>query len=566
MTGSPLEAADPIARDRALLAAAQQRGPLATLAAFVKLSGPGWLQSAITLGGGSLAGSLYLGVLGGYEMLWLQPLMMILGVIMLSAIAYVTLSTGEKPFGAINRHINPVLGWGWLLAATMANLVWAMPQFSLGTAAIQQNLLPDVPALAGRTGEWLCAGLLFLVSAIVIWFYDSGSRGVKIFERILKGMVGVVVVSFFGVVAAMTAKGQLDWVRIMAGFVPDVSLLWRPAGSLQPFIKASGDPGYWQALILGQQREVMIAAAATAVGINMTFLLPYSMLRKGWDRTFRGLAAFDLSTGLFIPFVLATSCVVIAAASQFHGQAATAAATVPAAQASGQYRGNLEKRLAAELGPEAVGKLSPTELDARLDALPEADRQLAAMLVKRDAFDLAKALENLFGAGGLTQKVFGIGVLGMAVSTIIILMLINGFCVTELAGASAGGGLRRLGSMLPGVTGALGFLYLWNNAAAKFWLAVPTSNFGMALLPIAYVTFFLMMNSRSLLGDAMPTGGRRLAFNLAMLVAIAVAAVGAGLSIWTNVRWWGVGLAAGFIGLVALVSLLRPASGRADRG
>jgi len=565
MTAPNSESSDPIARDRALLAEAQERGLLATLAAFVKLSGPGWLQSAITLGGGSLAGSLYLGVLGGYEMLWLQPLMMILGVIMLSAIAYVTLSTGARPFGAINRHINPVLGWGWLVAATMANLVWAMPQFSLGTAAIQQNLLPGVPAFAGRSGEWLCAGLLFLVSAIVIWFYDSGSRGVKIFERILKSMVGVVVVSFFGVVAAMTAKGQLDWGRIAAGFVPDISLLWRPATSLGSFIEASGDPGYWTGLILGQQREVMIAAAATAVGINMTFLLPYSMLRKGWDRTFRGLAAFDLSTGLFIPFVLATSCVVIAAASQFHGQAATATAAMPAAQATGQYRANLEKRLAADLGPEAMAKLVPAELDAKLDALPEADRQLAAMLVKRDAFDLAKALENLFGAGGLTQRVFGIGVLGMAVSTIIILMLINGFCITEMLGAPAGGGLHRLGSMLPGITGALGFLYLWNNAAAKFWLAVPTSNFGMALLPIAYVTFFLMMNSRSLLGDAMPTGGRRLVFNLAMLVAIAVAAVGAGLSIWTNVRWWGVGLAAGFIGLVAVTSLLRGPRAAAER-
>jgi len=298
---------DALARDRELLEAARRRGPLATLAAFVKLSGPGWLQSAITLGGGSLAGSLYLGVLGGYDLLWLQPLMMILGVVMLSAIAYVTLSTGEKPFGAINRHISPVLGWGWIIAATMANLVWAMPQFSLGTAAIQQNLLPDLPLVAGRNGEWVCAGLLFLLAAVVIWFYDSGSRGVKVFERILKAMVGVVVVSFFGVVAAMTAQGQLDWGRIAAGFVPDLSLLWRPVSDLQGFIDASGNPAYWSQLILGQQRSVMIAAAATAVGINMTFLLPYSMLRKGWDRSFRGLAAFDLSTGLFIPFLLATS-------------------------------------------------------------------------------------------------------------------------------------------------------------------------------------------------------------------------------------------------------------------
>lgn len=554
---------DALARDRELLEAARGRGSLATLAAFVKLSGPGWLQSAITLGGGSLAGSLYLGVLSGYELLWLQPLMMILGIVMLSAIAYVTLSTGEKPFGAINRHLSPVLGWGWLIAASMANLVWAMPQFSLGTAAIQQNLLPDVPAFAGRSGEWLSAGLLLVVSAVIIWFYDSGSRGVKIFEWILKGMVAVVVVSFFGVVAAMTAKGQLDWSRIAAGFVPDISLLWRPVSDLQGFIDASGDPAYWNTLILGQQRSVMVAAAATAVGINMTFLLPYSMLRKGWNRSFRGLAVFDLSTGLFIPFVLATSCVVIAAASQFHGQAATAAAVVPAAEAKGQFRKNLEARLSAELGAQAVQALPPAELEARLDALPEADRQLAAMLVQRDAFDLAKALENLFGAGGLTQRVFGIGVLGMALSTIIILMLINGFCVTEMLGVPSGGPIHRLGSLLPGITGALGFLYLWNNAAAKFWLAVPTSNFGMALLPIAYVTFFLMMNSRTLLGDAMPTGVRRLAFNLAMLVAIAAATVGAGLSIWTNLGWQGVAAVAAFIAVAAVAGLWRkPQPGR----
>ena len=554
---------DELSRDRELLEAARGRGSLATLAAFVKLSGPGWLQSAITLGGGSLAGSLYLGVLSGYELLWLQPLMMILGIVMLSAIAYVTLSTGEKPFGAINRHLSPVLGWGWLIAASMANLVWAMPQFSLGTAAIQQNLLPDVPAFAGRSGEWFSAGLLLVVSAVIIWFYDSGSRGVKIFEWILKGMVAVIVVSFFGVVAAMTAKGQLDWGRIAAGFVPDISLLWRPVAELQSFIDASGDPAYWNTLILGQQRNVMVAAAATAVGINMTFLLPYSMLRKGWNRSFRGLAVFDLATGLFIPFVLAISCVVIAAASQFHGQAATAAAVVPAAEAKGQFRKNLEARLSAELGVQAVQALPPAELEARLDALPEADRQLAAMLVQRDAFDLAKALENLFGAGGLTQRVFGIGVLGMALSTIIILMLINGFCVTEMLGVPSGGPIHRLGSLLPGITGALGFLYLWNNAAAKFWLAVPTSNFGMALLPIAYVTFFLMMNSRTLLGDAMPTGIRRLAFNLAMLVAIAAATVGAGLSIWTNLGWQGVAAVAAFIAVAALAGLWRkPQPGR----
>ena len=126
-----------IQKDRQLLMSAKEKGQAATLAAYIKLSGPGWLQSAITLGGGSLASSLYLGVLVGFSLLWLQPLAMMLGIVMLSAIAYVTLSTGQRPFAAINQHVNPVLGWGWLIATMMANLVWSMPQFALGTAAIQ---------------------------------------------------------------------------------------------------------------------------------------------------------------------------------------------------------------------------------------------------------------------------------------------------------------------------------------------------------------------------------------------------------------------------------------------
>ena len=59
------ETDDPIVRDRELLAAAEAAGGWKKYRTFMRLSGPGWLQSAITLGGGSLAGSLYLGVLGG---------------------------------------------------------------------------------------------------------------------------------------------------------------------------------------------------------------------------------------------------------------------------------------------------------------------------------------------------------------------------------------------------------------------------------------------------------------------------------------------------------------------
>jgi hypothetical protein len=296
------------------------------------------------------------------------------------------------------------------------------------------------------------------------------------------------------------------------------------------------------------------------VGINMTFLLPYSMLRKGWGRAHRGLATFDLSIGLFLPFFLATTCVVIASASQFHGKYDEGLIDLPAAKIQGAYAGNLESRLKAEVGAEAFGTLSPEDKNSRLDALPKVDKQLAAMLVKRNATALADSLENLTGNKAVSQIVFGIGVVGMAVSTIIILMLINGFTFTEMLGAKIGGAKHRIGAMLPGFTGLLGYLWFWRGDKPDFWLAVPTSVFGMVLLPIAYISFFLMINSKKLMGDAMPKGGKRVALNIAMLVALTAATIGAGGAIWSKVQWAGVTAVGVFILAAVVAHFLR--SGR----
>jgi len=84
---------------------------------------------------------MYLGIVAGVSMIWVQPFAMILGVIMLSAISYV-----------INKHINPVLGWSWLIASLLATMVWAMPQYSLCFGVLEQNLLPSL-----FTGEGLLA-------------------------------------------------------------------------------------------------------------------------------------------------------------------------------------------------------------------------------------------------------------------------------------------------------------------------------------------------------------------------------------------------------------------------
>ena len=557
--------------ERRLIVEARPKGKLAVLGAYTRLSGPGWLQSAITLGGGSLAGSLYLGVLGGTALLWAQPVAMILGVIMLSAIGYVTLSTGERPFQAINRHVNPVLGWGWVIATMMANLVWSLPQFSLGAAALRQNLMPGLlgsEAMSDTAGKLVACGGILAICVAVVWFYDSGKKGIRLFEYLLKAMVGVIVLCFFGVVIKMSLTGDgLEWGRILGGFIPDLQMLTQPAEAFQPVIAqvAPAFQEFWTSMIVGQQRDVMITVTATAVGINMTFLLPYSMLKRGWDKDFRGLAIFDLSTGLFVPFILATSCVVIASASRFHatpspgllGERNEAGVVIePSPAIVAKYEKIALARVGQEIGADQLSLLSAAEKKARVEALPEADRRMAAMLVKRDAFDLAESLAPLTG-NVFAQYLFGIGVVGMAISSIIILMLINGFVICEIRGYASRGWPHRIGSLMPAI-GALA-PFIWTGGKAQFWLAVPTSVFGMTLIPIAYCTFLLLINQRKLLGDAMPKGGKRVAWNVLMAIAILWTGFGSMYAVWSKAHWYGMGLVGAFTLLAVVVHFARRA-------
>jgi Mn2+/Fe2+ NRAMP family transporter len=546
-----------IEEHRQIILDGQTKGTMGKFVAYARLSGPGWLQSAITLGGGSLANSLYLGVLGGLVFLWLQPMAMLFGIVMMSAIAYITLSTGRRPLGEINTHISPILGWGWLLAAMMANLVWSMPQFALAVAALRQNLFPGLlgpEAMPEFAGKLIAAGIVLAIVITNVMIYISGSRGTKIFEIIMKLMVGAIVLCFFGVVVQLFIAGEINWGAIGSGLVPRFHTLFSPAETFLPFLDNLDGTArqFWSELIVGQQRDVMIGAAATAVGINMTFLLPYSMLRKGWNRDFRGLAIFDLSTGLFIPFMLATACVVIAAASQFHAQPAPGflgeiddrgELIQPASNLVGPYHDLLATRLKREIGSEAFAALDEDAVREQSTNLPEGDRAMAAMLVKRDAFNLAATLEPLVGAK-VANYIFGFGVLGMALNAATMLMLINGLCYCELRNRAPRGWTQRAGSLMVCV-GVLG-PFIWTGGA-QMWLAVPTSVFAMVLLPIAYIVFALMMNNKTILGTDMPTGGRRILWNVLMAGSCTFATIGSLWSLWSRLGWLGIILFAVFI-------------------
>ena len=498
--------------------------------AYTKLSGPGWLQGAITLGGGSLAGALYLGVVGGFDTLWVQPLAMLLGVVMLAAVGYVALSTGERPLVSVNTRISPVLGWSWLVAVLIANHVWCLPQYALAEAAVQQNLIPSLKyGGGGLDWAWGIGLILFICTATLVAFYDAGSKGARLVEGVLKAMVGLIVLAFIAVVAVLAAKGALPFGHIFAGLVPTLSSATQPTAELKPLIDRTGPAAaFWADRAMSQQRDLVIGAFGVAVGINMTFLLPYTLLKKGWRKRHCGLAIYDLSIGLVVPFVLATTCLVIASASQFHGKSADVL----------DADGNPRPAAAASFNAALAARATSTNLPAT-----PADRAVAAALVSRDAGDLAATLEPLVGKA-VAQYVFGLGVLGMAVSTIIVLMLMNAFAVSEALGMPDSRRVRLIGAMMPGLLG-LFTPVIWSGQT-KAALAIPANVIGGSLIPIAYFTFFLMMNSKKLLGDARPTGAARVVTNALMLLSTTVATVGCVWGLLNRGAWGycGIGLLA----------------------
>ena len=282
-----------LAREKSELAELESKGILRRWRGYFAKSGPGWLQSALVLGSGSAMASLFAGAFLQYRLLWVQPLAMVLGIIMFRAMSYQTLSTGMRPFYAMKRYIHPGVAWAWAIGALLATVVWHLPQYALA-AGMTEDMIKAVtgwaPAsLAVRTLARLGIGLAVLtISTAVVWTYSSGHRGIRLYERILKGLVWMIILAFLVVIVRRAIDGGMQWAKLFKGFVP----LYVPTD------------------VRGV--SIVMAAFSAATGINATFLFPYTLLARGWGREHRGLSGFDLITGMLLPFCVATSLMVIA--------------------------------------------------------------------------------------------------------------------------------------------------------------------------------------------------------------------------------------------------------------
>ena len=433
--GIPMvHAPDParLAADRAWLAGVAQRPWLARQVAYLRRGGPGYLQSALTLGGGTASACILSGAAFGFELLWVAPLGMILGGIVFMAISHQTLSTGMRPFEAMRVHAGPVVAWGWAIGTVLASIVWHFAQYSLASA-----VLVDLAEVAGFTAPRWLMGLLVLAWAVPTAFsFGSGRKFAAAFDTLMRWMVWLIV-AMFAVVAVRVGLGSHAG-EVAAGFIPHV-----PADN--------GDV---------RANSVIIAGLATAVGINMTFLYPYTLLARGWGREHREYAKADIVYGMVLPYIVVTTLMVIVAGAT----------------------------LSAGFTGKSIGPV-----------------------------DAAKSLGSLLGPVW-GRVFFDLGLLGMLLTTITLHMVCSGLACAEMFRLRIGSPAYRMAALLP-VPGVLGSVF-WGSISV--WLAVPTSIIAGALLPLAYIGFIKLQTSRAYLGDDRPRGPLAVAWLAAMGVGTAV--------------------------------------------
>jgi Mn2+/Fe2+ NRAMP family transporter len=363
---------------------------------YWKLTGPGWLQSAITLGAGSAGSTILAGAAFGYQLLWVNPLAMFLGVVVFSAIGRQTLLTSARPYDVFWKRLHPALALFWGLAVFVSSIVWQFPQYSLGT-----EVLRDILLVAGLSVPKLPIVLALLAaSTAVCWSYGRGSRRtLRTFERMLKYMLFFMIGAFFLVVV----KTGVDLKALLGGLF----------GFHIPETKEG------IALVLGQ--------LGAAVGVNMTFLFPYTLLARGWGREHLRLKNFDLGVSMFLPFVLATGFVTIACANTLYAHG----------------------------------------------------------LQVRGAVDAAHALEPLIGLT-LARIVFSLGVLSMCFTTMVLEMLICGLVLSEMLGFELHGRAYKASTMVAniGALGAFASLPFWVPVAASSLnlVMIPAAYLGFFLL------------------------------------------------------------------------------------
>ena len=427
----------------------------ARLRGYVRLTGPGYLQSAMTLGGGSIASCVAMGSLLGYELLWVQPVGMLLGYFFLASVAKQTCHTEERPYDAFWNRLHPAFALLWGASAFIATIIWHIPQYSL-TANGVVTLAEGAGVVADTDVFRMGIGAVVLfVASYVVYLYNSGASGLKLYEFSVKVLVWLIVASF----AIVVFSTGVDFGRLFTGLTGIA------------FIQDLMDGGI-------DERAVapIVGGIAAAVGINMVFLYPYSLLNKKWGPKYKELAYFDLITGMALPFLLATALMILAVANT----------------------------VGPKPGEAGAGGIS-------------------------DIRDIIPVLAPTLG-DNVALLLIGLGMTAIGFSTVITHMLACGFIGCEMFGLHEKPMARWLFSLAPGI-GVVGVVL-----KAPIPLAISASTLAAPFMPIAALCFLILLNREDYMGEAKPRGGWAIVWNLMLTLVILALSVNAYFALKSN---WG---------------------------
>ena len=524
---------DKLTQEKDLLLEIASRPPIGRALGYLKRSGPGLLQSGMTLGGGSAAASVVAGASFGYKLLWVQPVAMFLGIMMFAALANIVLTTGERPYKGFMRELSVILVFFWALGSVVAAIVWHFPQYGLAAGAVRSIVQEFVPAkppvdddveikgewrvvqTRGADGKWIykraelqdnwklvqdervperswfgfgsvviddktgepkmttqftpfgyvvsfCTGLLLLLINITIVFnYGRGGSGIKVYEWFMRGIIALVFLSFMLVVVVNVDK--ILWIEMLKGFVG-----WYG-------IPSHEDPAEYAKTV-----TMVLGMIGASVGINMTFMYPYSLLKKGWGPEHKTLAKWDLGLTMFMPFAIITSLVMV--------------------------------------GMTVSGIYDVNNVNGIRDMVNSGIRPT----------DAAKALQTDWIPAWGATVIFCSGLFGMACGAIAAHMTCCGFIMCEMFGMEHTKWNFRLFAMTPSI-GFFGVVI-----GLPLWFPIAASAICLTMLPVAYLIFLILNNRRSYIGDAVGKGWKRVVFNTLLVLALLMATIGA--SVLVKVR------------------------------
>ncbi|MFA0889174.1 MAG: divalent metal cation transporter [Synergistales bacterium] len=279
-----------LSKEVAQLEAINSKPFFGKLAGYAKFMGPASMEAATTLGAGSFTAAVMMGASNGYSMLWVPFYSYLFGLFMLHLGAKFAIYRRDSVIEMQNTYHTKVVGSfaTGLVACFLAMVVFSFGQYALGTDALASGLKLihiDFP----RKYNW---SLILAISAGLSLLYGKSHKLVRLVEKSMQVMIGIMLVTFLAVVL----KTGVNFGAMIKGLL--VPTLPRGVEGI----------------------TMAVAGLTAAMGVGDWVQYHYAAKTRNYTPAHEGLSIFDTVFGGLVPVTLVLSFIGIAFAETFSGK------------------------------------------------------------------------------------------------------------------------------------------------------------------------------------------------------------------------------------------------------